>query len=85
MTNIIDLARKRAARKDDIDVMLGQHISDLCDELTDEGHDFEAVINALLRTAASFLEAAEGQQPEMFIGLATDVAKLFWPEEEVTP
>jgi hypothetical protein len=86
MTNIIDLNRKRAVRKDDIDVMLGQRIFELCDELLDEGHDdFEAVINALLRTAASLLEAAEGQRPEMFLGLAADVARLFWSEEEATP
>ena len=80
MTNIIDLDRKRASRKHDIDVILGQRIFDLCEEFLDEGHDFEAVINALLRTAASLLEATEGEQPEMFIGLAVDVAKLFWPD-----
>ena len=83
MTNIIDLDRKRASRKHDIDVILGQRIFDLCEEFLDEGHDFEAVINALLRTAASLLEAAaEGEQPEMFIGLAADVARRFWPDGE---
>jgi hypothetical protein len=80
VTNIIDLDRKRASRKHDIDVMLNERIHDLCDEFFDEGHDFAAVIDALLRTAAHLLEAAEGEQPEMFIGLAADVAKLFWPE-----
>ena len=82
MTNIIDLDRKRASRKHDIDVMLNERIHDLCEEFLDEGHDFEAVINALLRTAASLLEATEGKRPEIFIGLAADVVKLFWPEEE---
>jgi hypothetical protein len=85
MTNIIDLDRKRASRKHDIDVILGQRIFDLCEEFLDEGHDFEAVINALLRTAASLLEAAEGKQPEIFIGLVADVVKLFWAEEEAMP
>ena len=80
MTNIIDLDRKRASRKHDIDVMLNEHIHDLCDEFFDEGHDFDAVTDALLRVAADLLEAAEGEQPEMFIGLAVDVAKLFWPD-----
>jgi hypothetical protein len=82
MTDVIDLTRKRASRKRDIDVMLGQRIFDLCEEFFDEGHDFEAVIDALLRTAASLLEATEGKRPEIFIGLAADVVKLFWPEEE---
>jgi hypothetical protein len=82
VTNIIDLDRKRAGRKHDIDVKLGLSIFDLCDEFFDEGHDFKAVINALLRTAASLLEAAEGEQRETFIELAADVAKLFWPDDQ---
>ena len=82
MTNIIDLDRKRAGRKHDIDVILGQRIFDLCEEFLDEGHDFEAVINALLRTAASLLEAAEGEQRETFLERAADVAKLFWPDDQ---
>jgi hypothetical protein len=83
MTNIIDLTRKRAGRKHDIDVKLGLSIFELCDEFFDEGHDSEAVLNALLRTAASLLGAMEGKQPKMFMERAAEAARLFLPEEEV--
>jgi hypothetical protein len=80
MTNIIDLNHERDSRKRDIDVMLGRRIRELCEEFWDEDRDHEAVIDALLRIAASILEDVEGLQPEMFIGLAADVARRFWPE-----
>ena len=85
MTNIIDLDCVRASRKHDIDVKLGRRIRELCDQLLvndDEGRDDNtgAVIDALLRVAAGIVWDVEGEQPEMFIRLAVDVAKLFWPD-----
>ena len=80
MTNIIDLDCVRASRKHDIDVKLGRRIRELCEEFWDEDHDHEAVIDALLRNAAGILWDTEGEQPEMFIGLAAGVARRFWPD-----
>ena len=84
MTNIIDdlmreaLARGRAEE-------LGRRIRELCDQLLvndDAGRDDNtgAVIDALLRVAAGIVWDVEGEQPEMFIGLAAGVARRFWPD-----
>jgi hypothetical protein len=79
MTNIIDdlmreaLARGRAEE-------LGRRIRELCEEFWDEDHDREAVVDALLRNAAGIIWDVEGEQPEMFIGLAAGVARRFWPD-----
>jgi hypothetical protein len=85
MTNIIDLDRERASREHDRAVELGRRIRELCDQLLDDDDEGRndntgAVIDALLRNAAGILWDTEGEQPEMFIGLAADVARRFWPE-----
>jgi hypothetical protein len=87
MTNIIDLDRERDSREHARDVELGRRIRELCDELFDDddegrGDNTGAVIDALLRNAAGILWDTEGEQPEMFIGLAAGVARRFWPDGE---
>jgi hypothetical protein len=85
MTNIIDLDRKRAGRKHDTAVMLYERIQQLCAGFWNEDQDSVAVIRALLRAAASIVEA-EGGDAEWFLGFADDTADLFWPlEESVCP
>jgi hypothetical protein len=81
MTNIIDLDHERAGRKREITVMLYERIQQLCEGFWNEDHDSVAVIRALLRAAASIVEA-EGGDAEWFLGFADDVADLFWPLEE---
>jgi hypothetical protein len=85
MTNIIDLDRERDRRERARANELGRRVRELCDQLldvNDEGrHDNTgAVIDALLRVAAGIIWDVEGEQPEMFIGLAADVARRFWPD-----
>jgi len=85
VTNIIDLDRERDSREHARAIELGRRIRELCDQLLvndDEGRDDNtgAVIDALLRVAAGIVWDVEGEQPEMFIRLAVDVAKLFWPD-----
>ena len=81
MTNIVDLDRKRASRKHNIAVMLNERIQQLCEGFWNEDQDSVAVIRALLRAAASIVEA-EGGDAEWFLGFADDAADLFWPLEE---
>jgi hypothetical protein len=85
MTNIIDLGRERDSREHARAVELGRRIRELCDQLLvndDAGRDDNtgAVIDALLRVAAGIVWDVEGEQPEMFIGLAAGVARRFWPD-----
>jgi hypothetical protein len=82
VTNIIDLDRERNSREHARDVELGRRIRELCNQLFDADDEggTGAVIDALLRNAAAILWDTEGEQPEMFIGLAAGVARRFWPD-----